>query len=362
MRVVRLPYGVGVLAETPWAAFEARQALTGSVTWSRTGTAWGFDSDKGIERFAADARNLDARRDRVEQDRRSARRDAEGRHHHGGRVPLRLRLSRADGAAERHRVGVAGGDSVEIWAGTQSQTTATEAPAKLLGIARDKVKLNDMLMGGGFGRRGNRDVDFIIDAVLMSKEAGRPVKVMWTREDDVHNGRFRPISAHYLKAGFDPSGKLTAWHHRIAVDRVGAYMDPVRYQAAGGKDFIAMLGADLKGYDVPHQLVEQLYRDTGVRTNPLRGISFLANRFATESFIDEIARKRGIDPVAYHLELLKDTPRAIKAVERVAQMAEWGKKRDGRALGFAYLDYSGSQVAGIAEVSLDRASGADQGA
>ena len=134
-------------------------------------------------------------------------------------------------------------------------------------------------------------------------------------------------------------------------------MDPVRYQMAGGKDFIAMLGADLRGYDVPHQLVEQLYRDTGVRTNPLRGISFSANRFATEAFLDEIARKRGIDPVAYRLELLKDTPRAIKVVERVAQMAEWGRKRDGRALGFAYLDYSGSQVAGIAEVSLDRGSG-----
>jgi len=74
------------------------------------------------------------------------------------------------------------GDSVEIWAGTQSQSIACEAPAKVLGIARDKVKLHDMLMGGGFGRRGNRDVDFIIDAVLLSKEAGRPVKVMWTRE------------------------------------------------------------------------------------------------------------------------------------------------------------------------------------
>ncbi len=103
--------------------------------------------------------------------------------------------------------------------------------------------------------------------------------------DDVHNGRFRPISAHYVKAGFDSSGKLTAWHHRIAVDRVGPYMDPVRYQMSGGKDFIAMLGADPRGYDVPHQLVEQLYRDTGVRTNPLRGISFTANKFATETFI-----------------------------------------------------------------------------
>jgi isoquinoline 1-oxidoreductase subunit beta len=191
----------------------------------------------------------------------------------------------------------------------------------------------------------------------LSKEAGRPVKVMWTREDDIHNGRFRPISAHYLKAGFDPSGKLTAWHHRIAVDRVGPFMDPVRYQMSGGKDAIAMLGADLRGYEVPHQLVEQLYRDTGVRTNPLRGISFTANRFATEAFVDEIARKRGVDPVAYRLELLKNTPRGTKVVQRVAQMADWGRKREGRALGFAYLDYSGSLVAGIAEVSLDRGSG-----
>ena len=357
VRVVRLPYGVGVLAETPWAAFEARQTLTQSVTWSRTGTAWGFDSDKGIERFAADAKNpmrgaTEWSRigdPRAAMPKAASTMEAEYRcdyAYHAQMEPLNAIASVSPA-----------GDSVEIWAGTQSQTTATEAPAKILGIPKNKVKLHDMLMGGGFGRRGNRDVDFIIDAVLMSKEAGRPVKVMWTREDDVQNGRFRPISAHALKAGFDPSGKLTAWHHRIAVDRVGAYMDPVRYQAAGGKDFIAMLGADLKGYDVPHQLVEQLYRDTGVRTNPLRGISFLANRFATESFVDEIARKRGIDPIAYHLELLQGTPRAIKAVERVAQMAEWGKKRDGRALGFAYLDYSGSQVAGIAEVSVDRASG-----
>jgi len=357
VRIVRLPYGVGVLAETPWAAFDARQALTQSVTWTRTGTAWGFDSDKGIERFAADAKNP-ARMStewsrigdpRAQMPKAASTMEAEYRcdyAYHAQMEPLNAIASVSPA-----------GDAVEIWAGTQSQTTATEAPAKLLGIPKDKVKLHDMLMGGGFGRRGNRDVDFIIDAVLMSKEAGRPVKVMWTREDDIHNGRFRPISAHALKAGFDQSGKLNTWQHRIAVDRVGAYMDPVRYQMAGGKDFIAMLGADLKGYDVPHQLVEQLYRDTGVRTNPLRGISFLANRFATESFVDEIARKRGIDPVAYHLELLKGTPRAIKVVERVVQMAEWGKKRDGRALGFAYLDYSGSQVAGIAEISLNRTSG-----
>jgi isoquinoline 1-oxidoreductase beta subunit len=134
-------------------------------------------------------------------------------------------------------------------------------------------------------------------------------------------------------------------------------MDPVRFQEGGGKDGMVMAGTDVRGYDVPHQLVEQIYRDTGVRTNPLRGIGVTANKFATEAFMDEVARKRGIDPLTYRLELLKGTPRAHKVVERVAQMADWGRKRDGRALGLAYIDYSGSQVAGIAEVSLDRRSG-----
>jgi isoquinoline 1-oxidoreductase subunit beta len=355
--VIRLPHGVGVVAQTAWAAFAARQALIGSVTWSRTGVAWGFDSDKGIEAFAADARNLS----RPARD-WSAQGNARGEFQNAASlIEGEYRCDYAYHAQMEPLNAVASvspaGDAVEIWAGTQSQTTATEAPAKLLGIPRDKVKLHDLLMGGGFGRRGNRDVDFIIDAVMLSKEIGRPVKVMWTREDDVHNGRFRPLSAHYLRAAFDASGKLTAWHHRVAADRVTPFMDPVRFQLGGGRDGMVMAGTDVRGYDVPHQLVEQLYRDTGVRTNPLRGIGVTANKFATETFMDEVARKRGIDPLAFRLELLKNTPRAYKAVERVAQMAEWARKRDGRALGLAYIDYSGSQVAGIAEVSLDRASG-----
>jgi isoquinoline 1-oxidoreductase subunit beta len=355
--VIRLPHGVGVVAQTAWAALAARQALIESVTWTRTGVAWGFDSDKGHDAFAADAKNFarPARDWSGQGNARSAFQSAasvvEGEYrcdyaYHAQMEPLNAVASVAPG-----------GGAVEIWAGTQSQTTATEAPAKFLGISRDKVKLHDLLMGGGFGRRGNRDMDFIMDAVMLSKEVERPVKVMWTREDDVHNGRFRPLSAHYLRAGFDASGKLTAWHHRLAADRIAPFMDPVRFQQGGGRDGMVMAGTDVRGYDVPHQLVEQLYRDTGVRTNPLRGIGVTANKFATEAFMDEVALKRGIDPLAFRLELLKGTPRAHKAVERVAQMADWGRKRDGRALGLAYIDYSGSQVAGIAEVSLDRASG-----
>ncbi len=355
--VVRLPHGVGVVAETAWAALKGRQALIGAVTWTRTGTAWGFDSDKGHDAFAADAKNLNrpARDWSSQGNARGAFQNA------ASTIEAEYRCDYAYHAQMEPLNAVASvapnGDAVEIWAGTQSQTTATEAPAKFLGISRDKVKLHDLLMGGGFGRRGNRDVDFIMDAVMLSKEVGRPVKAMWTREDDVHNGRFRPMSAHYLRAAIDPSGKLAAWHHRVAADRITPFMDPVRFQAGGGRDGMVMAGTDVRGYDVPHQLVEQLYRDTGVRTNPLRGIGVTANKFATESFMDEVARKRGTDPLAFRLELLKGTPRAVRAVERVAQMAEWGRKRDGRALGLSYIDYSGSQVAGIAEVSLDRASG-----
>src|SRR5947199_6464463 len=355
--VIRLPHGVGVVAQTAWAAFSARQALIGFVTWSRTGVAWGFDSDKGSDSFAADAKNLSqpARDWSAQGNARGAFQSA------ASVVEAEYRCDYAYHAQMEPLNAVAsvapGGGAVEIWAGTQSQTTATEAPAKFLGIPRDKVKLHDLLMGGGFGRRGNRDVDFIIDAVMLSKEGGRPVKVMWTREDDVHNGRFRPMTGHYLRAAFDASGKLTAWHHRLAGDRITPFMDPVRFQQAAGRDGMVMAGTDVRGYDVPHQLVEQLYRDTGVRTNPLRGIGVTANKFATEAFMDEVGLKRGIDPLAFRLELLKSTPRARKAVERVAEMADWGRKRDGSALGLAYIDYSGSQVAGIAEVSLDRASG-----
>jgi isoquinoline 1-oxidoreductase beta subunit len=249
------------------------------------------------------------------------------------------------------------GDGAEVWCGTQSQTMAQAAVADVLGVPREKVKLNYTLMGGGFGRRGHRDEEFIIDAVLMAKAAGRPVKVLWTREDDVRNGRFRPLTAHYLRAGLDPSGRLVALHHRIAGDRVLPFADPVRFKLAKERDPILMRGVELKTYDIPHQYTEQLYRDTGVRTSPLRGIGFTANKFVIESFLDEVARKREVDPVQFRLELLKDTPRGRAVVEKVAQMADWGRKREGRGLGFAFIDYTGTLTAGIAEVSLDRASG-----
>src|SRR5439155_20376343 len=122
------------------------------------------------------------------------------------------------------------------------------------------------------------------------------------------------------RAGFDASGERGAYQHRLGGDRVTPCDDPVRYARSGKRDGILMVGAELQGYDVPHQLVGQIYQDTGVRTAPLRGIGFTANKFATEVFLDEIALRNGVDPVRFRLDLLHKTPRAVKAVERVAEM------------------------------------------
>jgi isoquinoline 1-oxidoreductase subunit beta len=351
LQIVPLKYGVGVVAQTPWAAFKAKQAL--KVTWSRKATGWGYSNDKGYAQFAAVARDPHAKSVAWE-----TQGDAAGAL--GKAVTVFDGEYRADYAYHAqmeplNSVAAVSADGCEIWCGTQSQTIAVTAAAKALGIPEAKIRFNGTLLGGGFGRRGNRDVEFVVDSVLMAKAAGKPVKVIWTREDDVHNGRFRPLYVNRIRAGLDSKGRIIGWHHRVVSDRVLAFMDPVRYETAKGRDNIAMRGTELPTYDIPHRLAEGLQQDTGIRTAPLRAIGVGQNSFANEVFIDEVAVKLGIDPVQYRLQQLAGTPLAKRArhvIEETARMADWGRRRTGRGLGFAYLDYSGTQLAGAAEVSL----------
>ena len=356
--VVGLPYGVGVLAETPWAAFSAKDALGSGVTWKRSGKAWGFDSDTGLQAFAADARNLELpttvdwfkKGDAAAELTKSATVvAAEYRCHYAYHAQMEPLNAVASVAAD--------GGSVELWVGTQYPTAALAAAARALGITADKVKVNAMLLGGGLGRRGDYDQEFAVDAVLLARHAGRPVKVMWTREDDVHNGHFRPISAHYLRAGLDAAGTLVAWHQRVVGDRVLAFEDPPRFHGNHDRDYLLMNGVDLPSYDIPNQYGGHLPRDTGVRTAPLRGIGFTANKFVAEAFLDEVALKRGADPVAFRLELLKHSKRGQAVLRRVAEMADWTRPRAGSALGVAFIDYANTLMGGVAEVSVDRATG-----
>lgn len=353
--LVQLPYGVAMLATEPWQAFKAKNAL--EVQWTRSGKAWGHSSEAAFKAFAALAR--DPSRSGISWEKvgnaaeamTRAKETIEGEYscdyaYHAQMEPLNSVAAVSPS-----------GDSVEIWCGTQSQSMAVNAAASALRIPVERVKFNGMLLGGGFGRRGHRDEEFVIESVLLSRAAKRPVKVLWTREDDVRNGRFRPIYVQRLRAGLDASGRIVAWHHRVVCDQVLAFQDPVRYKMFKGNDGIAMRGGELKTYDIPNRLCEGLLEDTGIRTSSLRAIGVGPTKFAIEAFLDEIAVKRGVDPVALRLELLRNSPRGRAVVEEVARMADWGRKRDGRALGFAYIDYTGTQLGGIAEVSVDRASG-----
>ncbi len=355
VRIVPMAFGVGVIAETPWAAFDAKNAL--KVTWDRRARAFGHDSDRAISTYSAAARDLgrkgkpwDSAGDALAAMQKAAK-VYEGEFvcdytYHAQMEPLNSVASVSPS-----------GDACEIWCGTQSQTMAVAAVAKALGIPVEKVKLNLMLLGGGFGRRGHRDEEFVVDSVLLSKEAKRPVKVLWTREDDVRNGRFRPLSVHYLRAGLDGSGRIVAWQHRVACDEITAFQDPVRYKGGGERDFLAMAGSELRTYDIPNRLSEQLPQETGIRTSSLRGIGFGPNKFATEAFLDEIAAKHGLDPVELRLQLLANTPRGQAVIREVVRMSDYRRARPGRGLGFSFIDYSGTMVAAVAEVSIDKSRG-----
>jgi len=208
VRIVRLPYGVGVIAKTPWAAFDAKDSL--EVTWSRTGKAWGFNSERALIAFAAAARDMSqpvklwAKAGDATAALKTATMVVEAEYrndlvYHAQMEPLNAVASVSPN-----------GDACELWCGVQSKTIAVTVAAEALGISSDKIIYHDMLMGGGFGRRGHRDEEYVHDAVVLSNAVKKPVKMMWTREDDVHNGRFNPLSVHYLRAGFDSAGNLIA--------------------------------------------------------------------------------------------------------------------------------------------------------
>jgi isoquinoline 1-oxidoreductase subunit beta len=346
-----------VIAETPWAAFAVKDAL--KVTWTRTGKAWSFDSDKALVAFAAAARDLSqpAKLWGKEGDAPAALRTAasvvEGEYRNDLVYHAQMEPLNAVAAVSPE------GDACELWCGVQSKTIAVTVAADALGIAPDKIAYHDMLMGGGFGRRGHRDEEYVHDAVVLSNAVKKPVKMMWTREDDVHNGfqsAVRALSARRLRFG----RQADRVPHRKACDEVTAFQDPLRFERSKGRDNIAFNGLDAPYYEIPNRLAEAVPRESGLRTSSLRGIAHLTNIFAIESFMDELARKRGVDPATFRRELVKTNPRATHIIDTVKGMAEWGRKRDGSALGFTYMNYSGTQIALIAEAAVDRKSGAVQ--
>ena len=358
IQVMAMPFGVAVLANTAEATRTARNVLKAKVTWNTTETrlnAVRFDSDAAKEEYARHAKSADAKpvtaykKGEADQALASAARVLEGTYwsEHTSHAQMEPMNCVARVAPD--------GQSAELWVGTQAPVLAVGAAAGVLKTTPDKIRLNQMLLGGGFGRRITPDI--IAQTVAIANASKRTVKLILTREDDMAASRPRPMTHHVLRAGLDAQGKLVGWKHRIVSENVDAVAAPPRFAATGGKDYIGWQGSDLPYYGIDHWTSEGVRELRGMRVHAFRGIGAGHNKFAIECFLDEVAQARKMDPLAMRLELTAGSPRARAVIQAVADMSDWTRKRQGRALGLAFADYHGTVAAGVAEVSLDAQSG-----
>lgn len=352
--VVTLPDGVAVVAESLWAAISARFTL--NISWSETAPARAFNSEDTLALYQAAADDPQAEA-AVWANKGDARGVIDAAHrtlsgiylsdyaYHGQIEPM---------AAVAHVD--ADGKGAEIWAGTQTQSWTAHTVMETLGTSKDRVRLNMMTMGGSFGRRTAFVQDYVRDAVLTSKAVGRPVKVTWSREDDVKNGTFRPAAAQKLQAGLTEDGKLDGWHHRVATPSVIGFFNPGRWEAVRPNDVISMRGAESKFYGIKDFQADHVITERQARLAPYRGIGAAYTSFAAEAFMDELAEAAGRDPLEFRLDLVDDNPRGRHLLEKVAEMSGWRSRGD-RALGLSFAGYSSSMAAGVAEIEVDEASG-----
>ncbi|MFO0838103.1 MAG: xanthine dehydrogenase family protein molybdopterin-binding subunit [Phycisphaerae bacterium] len=244
-------------------------------------------------------------------------------------------------------------DGCEVWVGSQLQTVDHAAAAEIAELPLDKVKLHTTLLGGGFGRRAVADSHFVREAVQISKAIKKPVKVIWSREDDTQGGYYRPAALHSLRGALDDAGNPVAWSQHIVCQSfiVGSPFEAMMVR--NGVDQVAVEGALELVYDIPNIRVAWSRAASEIPTLWWRSVGHSHTAFAIESFIDEMARAAGKDPLAYRCERMGKTPRLLRVLELAAEKAGWGGSLPaGRGRGIAAHESFGSFVSHVAEVSV----------
>jgi isoquinoline 1-oxidoreductase beta subunit len=242
-------------------------------------------------------------------------------------------------------------DGCDVWVSTQTQTFSQEAAMKITGLPAEKVKVHTMYVGGGFGRRG--EGDFVAEAVEISKSVGRPVHVIWTREDDIQHDYYRPVTYLRYWAALDQSGMPTGWKARLVQSSLFARFDPHGLDQMRGVDPISIGGIAAFAYNIPNARAEYVHHDPGIPFGFWRAPGGSVSGFMTESFADELAVAAGKDPFEFRRGLLGGAPRLKNVLELAAEKAGWAKPLPaGRFRGIAAVDSIGSFVAQVAEVSI----------
>lgn len=348
--VVQVPSGVAVVADHYWAAKLGRDAL--KVEWDLGPHAAGLDSaalreqfrtlivtDGAIATQAGDAKAALGK----------AATTVEAEYHvpylaHAPMEPLNCAVKIADGRCE-------------IWTGTQFQTLDQQIAARITGLAPEQVQIHTTFLGGAFGRRATPTSDFVSEAVHVAKAANAPVKTVWTREDDIRGGYYRPMYVQHARVGLDGQGKPVAWHQVMVGQSIIAGSPFEAAMLKNGIDATSVEGVADSPYirDVPDRRVELHSPQTGIPVLWWRSVGHSYNGFVMESLVDELAHAARQDPVAYRRTLLEKHPRHLAALNLAAEKAGWGSALpQGRARGVAVHESFGSFIAQIAEVSVDR--------
>jgi len=347
-QVVAVPSGVAVVADSFWSAKKGRDALV--VEWNE-GPGATIDTDALEAEYDRLARTPGApalRRGDADAALVGAARRVSAQYDmpylaHAPMEPLNCLVS-------------LGPDRCEIWTGTQFQTIDQANAARAAGLKPEQVAIHTMFLGGGFGRRAVPGSDFIVEAVHVAKAAGAPVKTIWTREDDIRGGYYRPMWHSSLSAGLDAAGKPVAWKHTIVGQSI-VENTPFSGEIKNGVDGTSVEGAANLVYEVPNAAVDLHSPRSPVPVLWWRSVGHTHTGFVVESFIDELAHAAGQDSYAYRRELLAGKARHLGVLELAAQKAGWGTPLPaGHARGIAVHASFGSFCAQVGEVSIqDRA-------
>lgn len=240
-------------------------------------------------------------------------------------------------------------DSANIHVNTQTQQVAQGTVAALLGLKPEQVFIHTTLLGGGFGRR--LEVDFLTAAVEASKAVGKPVKVIWTREDDTTHDAYRPPAYDQISGALDAQGNLVAWQLHLTGPSITARMFPAVVETA--LDPFAVEAAQNYPYDVPNIAITYNREEIGINVGYWRSVSHALNCFVAESFMDELAHAAGKDPYAFRAALLSKQPRYKRVLDTAAEKAGWGKAPAGHFHGIALMEGYGTYMAQVAEVSIE---------
>ncbi|HUR29074.1 MAG TPA: xanthine dehydrogenase family protein molybdopterin-binding subunit [Planctomycetota bacterium] len=345
-KVFKIPSGVAVVAERFWAAKQGRDAL--AVEWEEGENA-GISSEKLREEYRALARTagLPARKDgdpvaALQSAARTLSADYELPYlAHAPMEPLNCVVDlRAD--------------SCEIWAGSQFQTVDRATAAAHAGLKPEQVTLHTTFLGGGFGRRANPVSDYIVEAVEIAKHAGGPVKLVWTREDDMKSGFYRPMWQSHVEAGLGADGALQAWTHTIVGQSILAGTMFESFFVKDGIDGTSVEGAADLPYEVPNVSVDLHTTSVGVPTLWWRSVGHSHTAFVVESFVDEIAHALKVEPIALRRKLLAKQKRHLGVLETAWKAANARPLPAGHARGIAVHFSFASYVAHVIEASLEK--------